>query len=142
MILVDTSCWIEYFHTEGDSRVKERLSAEIGKGGIATCGAVLCELFRGVSVEDAKRLRIVFSGVVSIPTLDEDWVAIQDLALRLKGQGFQPPILDMLMAVVSRRSGATLWHFGDQHFHTIQKVLRVKADDLSGPIKEDSKFAR
>jgi len=91
---------------------------------------VLCELFRGVSIEEAKRLRVVFSGLANIPTLDEDWGAIQDLALRLKGQGFQPPILDMLLAVVSRRSGATLWHFGDQHFRLIERMLRFQVEDL------------
>ncbi|RPI26207.1 MAG: PIN domain-containing protein [Acidobacteria bacterium] len=130
MILVDTSCWIEYFHPRGNARVKERLSAEIRNGTVATCGAVLCELFRGVSIDEAVRLRVVFSGLQNIPTLEEDWAAIQDLALRLKAEGFQPPILDMLVAVVSGRSGATLWHFGDQHFRMIQKVLRIKAEDL------------
>ncbi len=135
MILVDASCWIEYFHPQGDARVKERLSAEIGKGTVATCGPVLCELFRGVSIEEAQRLRVVFSGLLTIPTFDEDWSSIQDLAVRLKAHGFQPPILDMLMAVVSRRSGAALWHFGDQHFRIIGKVLRLKAYDLNRPLK-------
>jgi predicted nucleic acid-binding protein len=130
LILIDTSCWIEYFHPRGNARVKEKLSAEIRKGTVATCGAVLCELFRGVTVDEAGRLRLVFSGLPSIPTLDEDWAAIQNLALRLKAEGFQPPILDMLVAVVCKRAGATLWHFGDQHFRMIEKVLRIKAEDL------------
>ncbi len=117
MILVDTSCWIEYFHPQGNAGVKKRLSAEVRKGTVATCGAVLCELFRGVSVDEAQRLRVVFSGLQNIPTLDEDWATVQDLALRLKAEGFQPPILDMLVAVVCKRSGATLWHFGDQPRH-------------------------
>ncbi len=130
MILVDTSCWIEYFHPEGDGGVKERLSTEVRKGTVATCGPVLCELFRGVSIEDAKRLRAVFSGLVNVRTLDDDWGTVQDLALRLKGQSVQPPILDMVLAVVCKRIGATLWHFGDQHFHVIGKALRLKMDDL------------
>lgn len=130
MILADTSCWIEYFHPEGNPRVKQRLSGEVAKGTVATCGPILCELFRGVSSEEAKRLRVVFTGLVSIPTLDEDWPSVQQLALRLKGQGFQPPILDMLLAVVSRRAGATLWHFGDQHFHLIERVFQFKVADL------------
>lgn len=130
MILVDTSCWIEYFHPEGDSRVKQKLSAEIAKGTVATCGPVLCELFRGVAIEEAKRLRLVFSGLLNLPTLDEDWFRIQDLSVQLKAQGFQPPILDMLVAVISHRSGATLWHFSDRHFQVIQKELRLKAEDL------------
>lgn len=138
MILVDTSCWIEYFHPEGNARLKERLSAEIGQGTVATCGPVLCELFRGVSVEEARRLASVFSGLVTIPTVDGDWLAIQDLALRLKNQGFQPPILDMLVAVICKRSGAILWHYGDQHFRTIERVLRLKADDLSQPASKGS----
>lgn len=130
MILVDTSCWIEYFHPDGNAQVKERLSAEVGKGTVAICGAILCELFRGVSVDQARRLREVFSGLQSIPTLEEDWSSVQDLALRLKAEGFQPPILDMLVAVVANRSGATIWHFGDQHFRIIQKVLKMKTEDL------------
>jgi predicted nucleic acid-binding protein len=48
----------------------------------------------------------------------------------LKGQGRQPPILDMLVAVVSHRSGATLWHFGDHHFRAIKKVLAFPVEDL------------
>jgi predicted nucleic acid-binding protein len=130
LILVDTSCWIEYFHPEGDARVKRKLSSEIAKGTIATCGPVLCELFRGASIEEAKRLRLVFSGLLNIRTVDEDWSRIQDLSVQLKAQGFQPPILDMLVAVSSHRSGATLWHFGDRHFEIIGKELRLKAEDL------------
>jgi predicted nucleic acid-binding protein len=130
LILVDTSCWIEYFHPDGNAQVKERLSAEVGKGTVVICGAILCELFRGVSVDQARRLREVFSGLRNIPTLEEDWSSVQDLALRLKAEGFQPPILDMLVAVVSNRSGATVWHFGDQHFPIIQKVLNMKTEDL------------
>jgi predicted nucleic acid-binding protein len=133
LILVDTSCWIEFLHPQGDNRVKETLSGEVERGSVATCGPVLCELFRGVSIQEAKRLRVVFSGLTNIPALDEDWISIQDMALRLKGQGLQPPILDMLLAVVARRSGATLWHFGEAHFRAIQKVLRFDARDLKSP---------
>jgi predicted nucleic acid-binding protein len=130
VILVDTSCWIEFFHPEGNAQVKEKLSIEIGRGAVATCGLVVCELFRGVSTEEAKKLRVLFSGLARIPITDEDWNSVQDLGLRLKAQGLQPPILDMLLAVVARRSSATLWHYGDAHFAKIQTVLRLKAQDL------------
>lgn len=132
MTLVDTSAWIEFFHPRGDARVKEQLSHEVEEGRVAVCGPVLCELFRGVTLEESQRLRVVFSGFLSIAVLDEDWITVQDLALELKAEGLKPPILDMLLAAVACRSDASLWHFGDRHFQAISRVLRFTAVDMKG----------
>jgi predicted nucleic acid-binding protein len=61
---------------------------------------------------------------------DHDWGQVEDLAIRLKSQGMQPPFMDLVIAVVAHRHKAQLLHYGDKHFAVIGAVLPVKIIDL------------
>lgn len=130
MILVDTSCWIDYFHPQGSAQLKRLLSAEIEEDHVATCGAVICEVLRGARQADEKRLRLVFSGLHYLPQTDNDWKEVQEAQRKLKQTGFQPPLMDLLIAVIAHRSKTELFHLGDQHFEHIQKVFPLKSVDV------------
>jgi hypothetical protein len=130
LILVDTSCWIDYFHPRGQANVRSLLTGELEEDHVATCGAVICEVLRGASASDVRTFRLVFSGLHYLSQKDQDWRDVEDLEIKLKERGLQPPLLDLLIAVIAYRHEAALFHLGDRHFEAIRKVLPVKIIDL------------
>ncbi|HEV8131728.1 MAG TPA: PIN domain-containing protein [Acidobacteriota bacterium] len=130
MILVDTSCWIDYFHPKGLAHVRVALNAEIEEDRVATCGPVICEVLRGARESDEKKLSLVFSGLHYLTQTDRDWREVRGLQNKLKQQGFQPPLVDLLIAVIAHRHQAQFFHLGDRHFEVIRKVLPLQTIDL------------
>lgn len=97
---------------------------------VALCGPVRCEVIRGAPRTQVNRIQRVFTGVHYLTQQDEDWKRVETAALKLHGEGHQPPLLDVLIAAVAYRCNAILCHFGDRHFQTIQKVIPFSAVNL------------
>ncbi|MDA2927147.1 PIN domain-containing protein [Acidobacteria bacterium AH-259-G07] len=132
LILADTSCWVEYFHPQGSEKAKRLLMKIIEEDRAAICGPVICEVLRGATQSEVKRLRQVFSGVHYLAQQDEEWKHVEELALKLQRRGSQPPLLDLLIAAIAWRHNATLSHFGDKHFEAICRILPVRVVNLKG----------
>jgi predicted nucleic acid-binding protein len=132
VILIDTSCWIEFFHPKGSPGVKKVVTLEIEQNRVAICGAVICEITRGLAEREAAVLSRLFEGLHYFPQEDQDWRTVQQVSSALKCKGQQPPLLDILIASICNRRNAELWHFGDQHFTAIAKALPVHVSDIKG----------
>lgn len=130
MALVDTSCWIEYFHPEGSGKVKSCLREAIAADRVAVCGPVMCEILRGAPRADKRRIRQAFGGQIQLSQEDADWLEVGRILGELQEKGLQPPILDVLISVIAKRHAAVLWHFGDRHFDSIAGILDLDLADL------------
>lgn len=131
-ILVDTSCWIEYFHHKGSAKVKSQLRGAIAADRVAVCGPVICEVLRGAPRADRPRMRRAFDGQIHLSQEDSDWRQVEEALAELHGEGLQPPILDVLISIIAKRHATGLWHFGDRHFDPIGQVLGLEGADLKG----------
>jgi predicted nucleic acid-binding protein len=121
-VLADTSCWIEYFHPKGAGKVKLAMREAILADRLAACGPVTCEIIRGAARSDRARMRQALEGQTYLAQEDGDWQEVGRLLGELHDKGAQPPVLDVLIAVLAKRHAATLWHFGDGHFDVIGRV--------------------
>jgi len=122
MILVDSSCWIEYFRPGGNPVIQEQMRAWLAADEVATCGPVVAEVLRGVRKPDLKRVRRLFSALHYLESTDQDWRVVTDQARALADRGENPPLLDILIAAIAERCGAALAH-ADGHFTLIADVM-------------------
>jgi predicted nucleic acid-binding protein len=132
-VLVDTSCWIEYFHPKGSRKVKTALREAILEDRVAVCGPVICEIVRGAARADRTRIRKALDGQLRLAQEDADWEDVGRIVGELQQEGLQPPILDALIAAIATRHGVALWHFGDRHFGPIGRMLTLEIVDWKGP---------
>jgi predicted nucleic acid-binding protein len=130
VVLVDTSCWIEYFHPTGSKGVKTVLREAILEDRVAVCGPVICEIVRGAARAERPRVRKALGGQVRLVQEDADWEDVGRVVGELQQQGLQPPILDALIAAIATRHGVALWHFGDRHFGPISRLLALEVVNL------------
>jgi predicted nucleic acid-binding protein len=133
LVLVDSSCWIEYFHPRGSSEVKSVLREAIANDRVAVCGPVVCEVLRGAPMGEGRRLRQALESLAYLSQQDSDWSEVARILGELQSQGLQPPILDALISIVAKRCAGALWHFGDRHFGPIGRILRLDCVDLKAP---------
>jgi predicted nucleic acid-binding protein len=91
---------------------------------VALCGPVLAEVLRGARKAEAQKIRRTFSALHYLETVDQDWKAVSEKAHALTEKGYSVPLIDLLIAVVAVRTGATVAH-KDNHFQVIQKLLPV-----------------
>lgn len=131
-VLPDTSCWIEYLHPNGSAPVKAALREAIAAGLVTVCGPVVCEVLRGTARADQARVRNALEGQTHLSQEDADWREVGRVLTELQPKGLQPPILDVLIAVIAARHAVALWHFGDRHFAPLAKVVDLELRDLRG----------
>lgn len=110
--------------------MKSELRDAIAADRVAVCGPVVCEVLRGASHADKKRIGRAFEGQLHLAQDDSDWLDVGRVLGELQREGLQPPIMDVLIAVIASRHTATVWHFGDSHFGSIAKHLAVEIVDL------------
>ncbi|MBM4318828.1 MAG: PIN domain nuclease [Deltaproteobacteria bacterium] len=129
MILVDTSCWIEFFRPDGSRAVQAELKRWLAADRVAICGPVRAELLRGTRKPDVVRVSRALSALHHLETLDEDWHHVALHARTLADTAQHVPLVDLLIAVVAHRHGAAVAHL-DRHCQQIGRVLSVELHDL------------
>ena len=103
--------------------VRRRIAAISGEGAVARCGLVDLEIVRfapGRRVGDVE-LRLAAFGEVSLVQADLDRAREVQRKLAAGGQHHGTPALDLVIAAVAERAGATLIHY-DADFDRIAEV--------------------
>jgi predicted nucleic acid-binding protein len=129
LILVDTSCWIEFFRPTGSRKIRDEIRYWLAADQVALCGPVLAEILRGARKAEAEKIKRTFSALHYLETLDSDWKTVSEKAEALSEKGHRVPLSDILITVIAARTGVTVAH-NDKHFRAIQKLLPVSTQSF------------
>jgi predicted nucleic acid-binding protein len=120
-VLVDTSCWIEYFNRPG-AEVATAVEAMVRDDRAALTGIVLAELSQGARTErELSELHAALGAVVWIEATRETYARAGTLAFQLRRKGITVPITDCIIAATSESAGGRVLTL-DAHFHAIAEI--------------------
>lgn len=127
-LLVDSSYWIGMTRRRLDPMAR-LASATYGRE-LAICGAVRCEVARGVINKQAlDRLKKFWDVMLYIPTDNAIWEDVEKLLWQLDRSGLQIPLPDAVIACCAQRIGAAVLTF-DHHFRQIPGLQVISNPDL------------
>ena len=122
-VFVDTCMWSPFFSKPG-SEEKAAIDDLLDADRVALVGPVIAETIKGFRRKDqarwvASRLRMARY----VESTWNDWRAAGELGGSLAGRGRAIPLTDLVLAVVARRYGASVYS-SDPHFDLIPDVRR------------------
>src|SRR5438067_7678033 len=103
MVLIDSSCWVHYFRSRGDARVRDRVSSLLRKDEGVWCAMVRLELWNGVGSESDRT--ILREHEIWLPEL---------IASQCRKTGKTAPANDVLIAACARHYEVAL-EYTDAH---------------------------
>ena len=122
MILVDSSCWVEFYRPGGDIAVQEAVSSALRTGRVAVCGMVRVEILGYIKKKgEYGRVSEDFEALTWLQTDREEVAAAVDTGRALRSRGMTVPPADLLIAGVALAHDALLLH-SDAHFEQIAVV--------------------
>lgn len=117
MVLVDSSIYIELLRTGKDP--VEVLTRDFEPEEIVSCSIVRCEVLRGLVRVETKTYLAAFFDLLVHASMDElAWRQTEELAWDLDRSGKVLPLTDLIIAVCTFRTGASLLTH-DRHFELI-----------------------
>jgi predicted nucleic acid-binding protein len=122
-VLVDTSFYIDRL------RQRKPLIGELqtiaSNRPLAICGAIRCEVSRGMREPTARSLlRQIWATMLYVPTDNRLWESTEELLWQLDRQGIVVPVIDALIAESAKRIGAVILTL-DSHFQLIAGIIAV-----------------
>jgi predicted nucleic acid-binding protein len=122
-VLVDTSFYIDRLRQHKPLTTELRTIAS--NRPLAICGAVRCEISRGIREPKARSLlQQIWATMLYVPTDNRLWESTEELLWQLDRQGIVIPVIDALIAESARRIGAVILTL-DAHFQLIPGVIAV-----------------
>jgi predicted nucleic acid-binding protein len=123
-VLVDTSCWIEYFNRPG-TEVAASVEALIRDDRAAITGIVLAELSQGArSEQELSELRGALAALTWIEATGETYARAGRLAFELRRKGVTVPVTDCVIAAASEYAGGHILTL-DAHFQRLAEVASL-----------------
>ncbi len=120
-ILIDTSCWIEYFGREGDSDVRAAVQAAVGGNHAAICGMIAAEFLAYVRPDVRVLIDESFAGLRWMSIGRSTYDRAVGLGRSLRDGGLTVPASDLVIAATAMEHDATLLHV-DRNFDRIAEV--------------------
>ena len=122
-VLVDSSYYIDRLRQQ--KPLMRELQTIASNRPLAICGAIRCEVGRGIRQPAARKLlRQVWSTMLNVPADNRLWESTEELLWQLDRQGTVVPAIDALIAESARRIGAVILTL-DSHFQLIPGVIAV-----------------
>jgi predicted nucleic acid-binding protein len=126
-VFVDTCVWSSFF-AKPSSAEKLAVDRLLDADRVALIGPVLGEVLMGFRRKDqadwvASRLRLTHEA----PVTWTDWRAAADVGRELAANGHKLPLTDLILAVVSKRCGASVYTT-DPHFDLIPGLKRYSPE--------------
>ncbi len=127
MVLIDTSCWIEYFNRPGE-KIADRVRALVRDDRAALTGIILSELLQGArTIEEASELRLALEAPVFLESDRKVYVRAGELGFELRQQGITVPLTDCIIAAVAEADGASVLTL-DGHFEHLARVASLQIE--------------
>ena len=123
-VLVDTSCWIEFFNRP-DTEVALSVRTLVVEDRAAISGVVLAELSQGAeSREELLELRTSLGALIWAASDREVYARAGILGFELRRQGVTVPITDCVIAATAETIGGRMLTL-DSHFRKLSKVASI-----------------
>jgi predicted nucleic acid-binding protein len=122
MILVDSSCWIEFYRPDGDPEIQAKVARAVAAGQAATCDMIRVEIL--AYIKRSREFDLVssdFAALHQLPTRPEDVSRAIALGRDLRARGLTVPATDLLIAATAIGHGCPLLH-ADRHFDAISEL--------------------
>ncbi len=110
MILVDSSCWIDFFRPTGDPRVRAAVADALMHQRVATCGLVRVEILAFVRRADLARVTRHLDALHSLDTGPAAYAEAIAVGQAVRAGGHTVPATDLVIAATASVAGATLLH--------------------------------
>lgn len=131
-VLVDTSCWIEYFNRP-DTGEAGTVEALVREDRAALTGVVLSELSQGARNEgELSRLRTGLGAVPWVPATRETYERAGEIGFRLRRRGVTVPITDCVIAAAAESIGGRILTL-DGHFEEVAEVATLTVMPHASP---------
>jgi predicted nucleic acid-binding protein len=122
-VLVDSSYYIDRLRQR--KPLMREMSTIASSRSLATCGAIRCEVGRGIREPAARKLlHQVWSTMIYVPADNRLWESTEELLWQLDRQGKVVPAIDALIAESAKRIGAVILTL-DSHFQMIPGIIAV-----------------
>lgn len=123
-VLVDTSCWIEYFNRPGTGTANA-VEKAVRDDRAALTGIVLAELSQGTRSEgELSRLRAALGAVRWVETSPAVYERAGGIGFELRRRGVTVPITDCVIAAAAESIGGRILTL-DDHFAEISEVSEL-----------------
>ena len=123
-MLVDTSCWIEYFNRPG-TEAATTVEKAVRDDRAALTGVVLAELSQGARSEaELSRLRVALGAVRWVATSQGVYERAGGIGFELRRRGVTVPITDCVIAAAAESIGGRILTL-DGHFAEISEVSEI-----------------
>ncbi len=130
--LIDTSVWIDAFHSKTPRPVKVLATQAIDEPNVVLCEPVYVEFFRGVAKQDFKRVSDYLDTVPMLPTPASLWKDAVPLLRKCWENGDCVHTLDALITLIAIKNDATIVTF-DPDFMILQRHCPVEVRLLERP---------
>ena len=126
MKLIDSSCWVDYYRPDGDSRIQAAVAEAIEADEAATCGMIRIEILGYIARRaEYDAVSKDFSGMHDLPLTHREFDMAVEIGRALRAKGASVPATDLLIAAAAINNHALLLHC-DRHFLTIGKHSGLK----------------
>lgn len=123
-VLVDTSCWVEYFNRPG-TREAGAVEALVREDRAALTGVVLSELSQGARDEkELSRIRVGLGAVIWVAGTRKTYERAGEIGFRLRRRGVTVPVTDCVIATAAESIGGRILTL-DSHFEDIAEVAAL-----------------
>lgn len=124
-VLIDTSCWIEFFNRP-DTGHAESVRGLVSGDLAAITGVVLSELLQGTRTEmEFSDLGSALTAVVWVEAGREVYARAGELGFRLRRRGITVPVTDCVIAATAESAGASIFTL-DEHFAHLARESGVE----------------
>lgn len=127
--LIDTSVWIDVFHSKTSSAIRAAATDAINRSDAVLCEPVRLELLRGVPRRDAARIESHIATAPMLPTPPSLW---NDALLILQActrKGSAVNTMNGLIATIAMKHKAVVVSF-DHDFLIVQEVCGLRVEIL------------
>ncbi len=135
MKLIDSSCWVDFYRPDGDSRIQAAVAEAIESDEAAICGMIRVEIL-GYIARQAEYNAVTedFSGLHDLPLTHREFSTAVEIGRTLRGKGASVPATDLVIAAAALNNDALLLHC-DRHFLTIGKHTALRQQAVGDPMR-------
>jgi len=126
MILVDSSCWIEFLRPGGDQGVRAAVAAALESGDAAVCDVTRVEILGNIARQpEYATTTAVLAAAEAVRVEAPDYERAIDVGRALRKSGYSAPAVDLILAGAAIHRGAMVLH-ADRHFETMGAVAGLR----------------
>ena len=121
MVIVDTSCWSEYFNRP-ESKEARVVKTLLEEDRVMIAGVIIAEILQGA--REKKEFQTLKESLITLPFLQEtsqSWEDVGKLSFEIRKKGLIIPLTDCLIAVLAKEEDCSVFTL-DSHFISLPNI--------------------